>query len=144
MYSILTLITLKTEQYEGIADWYRSHASCVMHTSLARQHLPCLASMSSIMEVSSLSRLESFKSSFSPPSWVNLERWSWKIKFDIQECNKGSKVIVMYQNLLTAILKVWAQGLSFKYEVNLGQTVNDSSWLYLNRIIKPSTTHSLT
>lgn len=93
MYSILTLITLKTEQYEGIADWYRSHASCVMHTSLARQHLPCLASMSSIMEVSSLSRLESFKSSFSPPSWVNLERWSWKIKFDIQECNKGSKVI---------------------------------------------------
>lgn len=93
MYSILTLITLKTEQYEGIADWYRSHASCVMHISLARQHLPCLASMSSIMEVSSLSRLESFKSSFSPPSWVNLERWSWKIKFDIQECNKGSKVI---------------------------------------------------
>lgn len=143
MYSILTLITLKTEQYEGIADWYRSHASCVMHTSLARQHLPCLASMSSIMEVSSLSRLESFKSSFSPPSWVNLERWSWKIKFDIQECNKGSKVIC-YVSKTSAILKVWTQGLSFKYEVILGQSVIDSSCLCLNRIIKPSTTHSLT
>lgn len=98
MYSILTLITLKTEQYEGIADWYRSHASCVMHTSLARQHLPCLASMSSIMEVSSLSRLESFKSSFSPPSWVNLERWSWKIKFDVLVyiAIKALKLLICY------------------------------------------------
>lgn len=110
MYSILTLITLKTEQYEGIADWYRSHASCVMHTRLARQHLPCLASMSSIMDVSSLSRLESFKSSFSPPSWVNLERWSWKIKFDIQECNKGSKVIC-YVSLCIVWQLLWRFGL---------------------------------